>query len=112
MTRASLVVQWLRFCASNAGGVGSIPGWETKIPHVARYGQKKIKRMTKANQAKVAFGLERGQDPSQLHLRMKTLSAEGTSQSIVVVKARVSLQTGERTCPAKAQEEAEERRPS
>ena len=68
--------------------------------------------MTKANQAKVAFGLERGQDPSQLHLRMKTLSAEGTSQSIAVVKARVSLQTGERTCPAKAQEEAEERRPS
>ena len=23
----SLVVQWLRFCASNAGGTGSIPGW-------------------------------------------------------------------------------------
>ena len=39
MTGNSLVVQWLRFCASNAGGVGSIPGQETKIPHVARCGQ-------------------------------------------------------------------------
>ena len=29
----SLVVQWLRLSSSNAGGVGSIPGWETKMPH-------------------------------------------------------------------------------
>ena len=29
----SLAVQWLRPCASNAGGVGSIPGWGTKISH-------------------------------------------------------------------------------
>ena len=28
----SLVGQWLRICASNAGGWGSIPGWGTKIP--------------------------------------------------------------------------------
>ena len=34
----SLAVQWLRPCASNAGGVGSIPGWETKGSH----GDKKI----------------------------------------------------------------------
>jgi len=27
----SLVVQWLRLHASNAGGVGSIPGWGIKI---------------------------------------------------------------------------------
>ena len=27
-------VQWLRLHASNAGAVGLIPGWETKIPHV------------------------------------------------------------------------------
>ena len=26
----SLVVQWLRFCAPNAGGLGLIPGQETK----------------------------------------------------------------------------------
>ena len=29
----SLAIQWLRFCASNAGGMGSIPGQGTKIPH-------------------------------------------------------------------------------
>ena len=29
----SLKVQWLRLCASNTGVVGSIPGWETKIPY-------------------------------------------------------------------------------
>ena len=37
----SLVVQWLRLHASTAGGAGSIPGRGTKIPHAARYGQKK-----------------------------------------------------------------------
>ena len=29
----SLVVQWLRLHASSAGGLGSIPGQGTKIPH-------------------------------------------------------------------------------
>ena len=29
------MVQWLRLRASNAGGVGSIPGWGTKISHAA-----------------------------------------------------------------------------
>ena len=33
-TGTSLVVQWLRLHASTAGGMGSIPGWRTKIPHV------------------------------------------------------------------------------
>ena len=28
-----MVVQWLRLRASNAGGMGSIPGQGTKIPH-------------------------------------------------------------------------------
>ena len=27
------MVQWLRFHASNAGGVGLVLGWGTKIPH-------------------------------------------------------------------------------
>ena len=31
----SLVVQWLRLCTPNAGGLGSIPGQRTKIPHAA-----------------------------------------------------------------------------
>ena len=29
----SLVVEWLQFCPSNAGGMGSIPGQGTTIPH-------------------------------------------------------------------------------
>ena len=37
----SLTVQWLGLQASTAGGPGSIPGQETKIPHATRYGQKK-----------------------------------------------------------------------
>jgi len=32
----SLVVQWFRFCAVNAGGVGLIPGQGTGIPHAGR----------------------------------------------------------------------------
>ena len=35
-----LTVQWLRVCATNAQDVGSIPGWETKIPHAVQCGQK------------------------------------------------------------------------
>ena len=38
----SLVVQWLRLCASTAGNVGVIPGWETKIPHAKGHSQKNI----------------------------------------------------------------------
>ena len=36
----SLVVQRLRLHACNAGGTGSIPGREAKIPHATRCGQK------------------------------------------------------------------------
>ena len=30
--RTSLLIQWFKFQASNAGGMGSIPGWGTEIP--------------------------------------------------------------------------------
>ena len=36
----SLVVQWLGLHASNAGGVGSVPGRRTKIPHATWHSQK------------------------------------------------------------------------
>ena len=40
------MVQWLRLCVSNAGGVGLIPGQGTKIPHIClAVGQKKNKRL-------------------------------------------------------------------
>ena len=35
----SLVIQWLRPCASSAGGMGSIPGRGTKIPHTVQCSQ-------------------------------------------------------------------------
>ena len=34
----SLVVQRLKLHDFNAGDMGSIPGWGTKIPHVVRHG--------------------------------------------------------------------------
>ena len=37
-------MQWLRLCASTAGGAGSIPGQGTKIPHAALCGQRKNKK--------------------------------------------------------------------
>ena len=41
----SLVVQWLRLHASNAGGEGSIPGLGTEIPHALGCGHKiKLKK--------------------------------------------------------------------
>ena len=48
----SLVAQWLRLCASNASGVGSIPGQGTKTPHATKHDQKtrtKKKKKPKGN---------------------------------------------------------------
>ena len=39
----SLVVQWLGLCAFIAEGLGSIPGWGTKIPQAVQCGKKKEK---------------------------------------------------------------------
>ena len=40
----SLAIQWLRLHASTGGGIGSIPGWETKILHAAWHSQKRKKK--------------------------------------------------------------------
>ena len=34
------MVQWLGLCASPAGGTGSIPGWDIKIPQATQCSQK------------------------------------------------------------------------
>ena len=39
------VVQWLKFLASNARTMGSIPDQGTKIPHATRHGKKKEKEI-------------------------------------------------------------------
>ena len=40
----SLAFQWLRLCASTAGGAGSIPGQGTKILHAVQSNTKKKKK--------------------------------------------------------------------
>ena len=45
----SLVVQWLRLCASNAGGMSLIPGPGTKIPRATWCGQK-VRKQTNRKQ--------------------------------------------------------------
>ena len=46
MLGTSLTVQWLRLCTSNAGGVGLIPGQETKLSHASRVGWQKKEMLT------------------------------------------------------------------
>ena len=48
-----MVVQWLRLCASKPGGLGSVPGWGTKIPHV----EGAVKKKKKAHRSAVDLGL-------------------------------------------------------
>ena len=43
------MVQCLRFCAANAGGLGLISGQETKISHAAWHRQK-IEKKSKENE--------------------------------------------------------------
>ena len=47
--------QWLRLQASTAGGVGSIPGQGTKIPHDTWLSQKKKKKNRHAFQPLMGF---------------------------------------------------------
>lgn len=46
MDGTSLVIQLLRLLDSNAGGVGTNSGQETKIPHATEHGQKTKKKVT------------------------------------------------------------------
>ena len=43
-SRTSLVIQWLRLCASNIGGMCAISGQETKIPYDTAKTEKKKKK--------------------------------------------------------------------
>ena len=37
------MLQWLSLCASDAGSMGSIPGWRTKIARATRQKKKEAK---------------------------------------------------------------------
>ena len=74
-SETSLVVQWLRLCASTAGGIGSIPGWGTKIWHAVQSGQKekeKKRKITPKIKHSSLFSVKTSSIPSAL---------QGTSKS-------------------------------
>ena len=47
------MVQWLRLHTSNAGGMGSIPGWGTKIPCATQQKKKKKEEETSKGRLKL-----------------------------------------------------------
>ena len=47
------MAQWLRLCASTAGGTGSIPDLGTKIPRAAQYDLNKLNKDTQKNEKKI-----------------------------------------------------------
>ena len=51
-TGTSLAILWLRLHASNAGGMGSIPGRRNKIPQATQHKKKKQKRKKRRCQMK------------------------------------------------------------
>ena len=53
-SRTSLVVWWLRLSITNAGTMGSVPGWGTKVPYAVWHGLKinENKRTTKCHEKK------------------------------------------------------------
>ena len=106
MSRASLVVQWLRLHAFNSGDTGSNPGRGTKIPHAIEHGQNKIKINTHTHKKKwveafcprcrwenivevsstsaaITFKSESPKEPEQLRKRViGGLSFETTDESL------------------------------
>ena len=62
MYRTSLAAQWLRLCAPNAGGTGSVPGQGAKIPacHMAKKEKNdnnKVRRLKKKKKNVYVFTL-------------------------------------------------------
>ena len=57
------MVQWLRLCASTAGGL--IPGQGTKIPRVTRYGQKKKKKKKLPENTSYSLTVSAGREPGR-----------------------------------------------
>ena len=54
-----LVVQWLRLCASTAGGLGSIPGGGAKSLHAQQRSNKQINKYLKLKIKVVGIILEK-----------------------------------------------------
>ena len=71
----SLVVQWLRLCAPNAGGMGSNPSQETKIPPATQLDPpKKAKQKPGSGCERAPLPASSGRPPAEVNLenRQKT----------------------------------------
>ena len=88
----SLVVQWLRLCASTAGGTGSIPGQGTKNPecHLAA-SQKKIfffQKWKKEKEPNLNFGLKQNKQSNPTNymftkrVTILSISSSGSYESL------------------------------
>ena len=82
--RTSLAIQWLRLHTSNAGRVGSIPGWGTKISHALRCGQKQTNK--KQNKTKPQIYVP---GPIHINIYCANLAQRQSDQQ----KVRESLRT-------------------
>ena len=86
----SLVVQQLRLCVFTAKGMGSISGWETKIPEAARHGvhpspQKRVKIGTREKHFWVFF------HKSMNHGSMLSEKWGSSSSEVLGVKREVKV---------------------
>ena len=72
---SSWAVQWLKLHVPNApseGGMGSIPGWGTKIPHAARCNKVRLsmrRQRVKRKSSRPSLGSPQVRDPKSLALR-------------------------------------------
>ena len=90
------MAQWLRLHASKAGGLGSIPGQRTKIPHTAWHNQK-VKIKKEANIIKV-FGVHNDFEMYEGLLRPKYLQT-ATLQELMPIELVMSCNHLILCCP-------------
>ena len=78
--RTALAIQWLRFHASNAEGLGLIPGQGTKIPHVEWHGPITKQNKNHACQCKISVS----QAPPPTHTTNSYIEMQFTCNSVKV----------------------------
>ena len=73
MYGTSLAIQWLKLHIPNAGGMGSIPGRGTNIPHVAQHGKnnnnKKTPMLSSQRSLHSVWGIRHGKEGSKFRER-------------------------------------------
>lgn len=69
------MLQWLGPHASTAGGMGSIPAWETKVPYATVHGQKKVKEKKHVSNRRTLFLLSTEEQRGCRELSQRTTVA-------------------------------------